>query len=72
MNRKECSVIGLSYWIKTPINNLKADAEKVCQSFSSRLDEMGEEAKHEVSRLLMDLAGDLHLNWKHLNKEGKK
>jgi len=72
MNKRYCSVIGLSHWMRTPINDLKADAEKVCHSFSSRLDEMGDEAKHEVSRLVMDLARELHLNWKHLNIKNKE
>ena len=66
---KMCSDVGINHWTNTPIIELKGTAEKVCHSFSSRLDEMGDEAKHEVSRLLMDLAGDLHLNWKHLNEE---
>ena len=69
---KLCSYIGMSHWTNTSIVELKGTAEKVCQSFSSRLDKMGDEAKREVSDILIELAGELHLNWKHLNKEVKE
>ena len=72
MSDNLCSYIGMPHWTSTPIVELKGTAEKVCHSFSSRLDEMGDEAKYEVSRLVMDLARDLHLNWSHLNNEEEK
>tara|TARA_Y100001973_G_C5147422_1_gene306188 strand:- start:86 stop:274 length:189 start_codon:yes stop_codon:yes gene_type:complete len=62
----------MSHWTNTSIVELKGTAEKVCQSFSSRLDKMGDEAKREVSDILIELAGELHLNWKHLNEEVKE
>ena len=69
---KLCSYIGMTHWTNTSIVELKGTAEKVCHSFSSRLDKMGDEAKKEVSHLLVELAGELYLNWKHLNEEVKE
>lgn len=69
---KFCSYIGMTHWTNTSIVELKGAAEKVCQSYSSRLDEMGNETRHEVSRFLIDMARELHLNWEHLNEEVKE